>query len=182
MKAALGRPLACATDISPKWEMVFRAMEEKIEALPKIQIEEGHRMRKLCSDISLKMKRRFYSLSAFALVALAVAFCPAAGLAQCADMTGSVRGSVRVGSDGWVIGTLTNNSNETLYVFYTFKRNGAPSNDMSNAGATTIRGGSTVGGEGQGLYSTTADKNPPEIYWYAVLQSDKNQGKCSHSW
>lgn len=104
---------------------------------------------------------------------------------SCTDMTGFVQGTARVGSDGWVSGSLTNNSNQTVHVFYTFKVNGAPSNNMANAGATTINPGQTVGGEGHGLYSTTADKNPGQIYWYAVLKSDHDQGKScgnSHTW
>ena len=103
----------------------------------------------------------------------------------CTDMTGFVQGTARVGSDGWVSGSLTNNSNQTVHVFYTFKVNGAPSNNMANAGATTINAGQTVGGEGHGLYSTTADKNPGQIYWYAVLKSDHDQSKScgnSHTW
>ena len=101
---------------------------------------------------------------------------------KCTDMTGSVRGTVKVGSDGFVIGSLTNSSSATLYVSYTFKKNGVPSNDMANAGATTIRGGQTVGGELQGLYSTTADNNAPKIYWYAVLSSDHDKYGCVHKW
>jgi hypothetical protein len=101
---------------------------------------------------------------------------------SCTDMTGSVQGTVKVGSDGWVSGYLTNNSNQTLYVSYTFKQNGVPSTAMANAGGTTIQGGQTVGGEGQGLYSTGADKNPPEIYWYAVLKSEHDQYGCVHKW
>jgi hypothetical protein len=97
-------------------------------------------------------------------------------------MTGSVQGTVKVGSDGWVSGYLTNNSNQTLYVSYTFKQNGVPSTAMANSGGTTIQGGQTVGGEGQGLYSTGADKNPPEIYWYAVLKSEHDQYGCVHKW
>jgi hypothetical protein len=101
---------------------------------------------------------------------------------SCTDMTGSVQGTVKIGSDGWVSGYLTNNSNQTLFVSYTFKQNGVPSTAMANAGATTIQGGQTVGGEGQGLYSTAADKNPPEIYWYAVLKSEYDQYGCVHKW
>jgi hypothetical protein len=62
-------------------------------------------------------------------------------------MTSSVKGTVTVGGDGWVIGYLTNNSDQTLYVAYTFKKSGVPSTTMSNAGATTIQGGQTVGGK-----------------------------------
>jgi hypothetical protein len=101
---------------------------------------------------------------------------------SCTDMTGSVQGTVKVGSDGWVSGYLTNNSNQALFVSYTFKQNGVPSNAMANSGGTTIQGGQTVGGEGQGLYSTGADKNPPEIYWYAVLKSDHDKYGCVHKW
>jgi hypothetical protein len=101
---------------------------------------------------------------------------------SCTDMTGSVQGSVKIGSDGWVIGYLTNNSTETLYVSYTFKQNGVPSKDMANAGGTSIQGGQTVGGESQGLYSTGADKNQARIYWYAVRQTDKDKYGCVHSW
>ena len=101
---------------------------------------------------------------------------------SCTDMTGSVQGTVKVGSDGWVSGYLTNNSNQALFVSYTFKQNGVPSTAMANSGGTTIQGGQTVGGEGQGLYSTGADKNPPEIYWYAVLKSEHDKYGCAHNW
>ena len=101
---------------------------------------------------------------------------------SCTDMTGSVQGTVKIGSDGWVSGYLTNNSNQLLYVSYTFKQNGVPSTAMANAGGTTIQGGQTVGGEGQGLYSTGADKNPPQIYWYAVLKSEHDKYGCVHKW
>jgi hypothetical protein len=101
---------------------------------------------------------------------------------RCTDMTASVQGTAKIGSDGWVSGYLTNNSNQALFVSYTFKQNGVPSNAMANAGGTTIQGGQTVGGEGQGLYSTGADKNPPEIYWYAVLKSEHDQYGCVHKW
>jgi hypothetical protein len=57
-----------------------------------------------------------------------------------------------------------------------------PFNCMANAGAATIQGGQTVGGESQGLYSTGADKNPPEIYWYAVLKSEHDKYGCVHKW
>jgi hypothetical protein len=100
----------------------------------------------------------------------------------CTDMTGSVQGTVKVGSDGWVIGYLTNNSTEALYVFYTFKQNGVPSKDMANGGGTSIKGGQTVGGESQGMYSTGADKNQPGIYWYAVRQVDHDANGCVHKW
>jgi hypothetical protein len=101
---------------------------------------------------------------------------------SCTDMTRSVQGTVKVGSDGWVIGYLTNNSTETLYVSYTFKQNGVPSTDMANAGGTSIQGGQTVGGEGQGLYSTGADKNQARIYWYAIRQVDHDKYGCVHNW
>ncbi len=79
---------------------------------------------------------------------------------SCTDMTGSVQGTVKIGSDGWVSGYLTNNSNRALFVSYTFKQNGVPSKCDGEGGGTTIQGGQTVGGEGQGLYSTGADKKP----------------------
>jgi hypothetical protein len=101
---------------------------------------------------------------------------------SCTDMTASVKGSVKVGSDGWVIGYLTNNSTEAVYVSYTFKQNGVPSKNLSNTGGTTIQGGQTVGGELQGLYSTEADKNPAQIYWYAVRQADHDKYGCAHQW
>jgi hypothetical protein len=143
-------------------------------------------MKTFCSDLFAKTANRVSALSAFAFVAFALLLCPMRGVAQsCTNMTGSVEGKVRVGSDGWVIGTLVNSSGQAVHVFYTFKQNGAPSNNMDNAGATNIGAGQTVGGEGQGLYSTSADKNPPEIYWYAVLKSDYDQNKScamAHRW
>ena len=52
---------------------------------------------------------------------------------------------------------------------------------MGDSGGGVIAPGQTVGGEGGGIWSTDADKNPPEIFWYAVLESDENVGKaCSH--
>jgi hypothetical protein len=101
---------------------------------------------------------------------------------SCVDMSTMVQGTVEVGTDGWVIGHLTNNSQDTLWVNYTFALNGVPDPSMRNAGGTTIQPGQTVGGEMGGLYSTNGDKNPPRIYWYAVLKSDYNQYGCKHNW
>jgi hypothetical protein len=85
-------------------------------------------------------------------------------------VTNSVRGSARIGTDGFVIGSFTNTSGQAVHVFYTFKENGRPSSNMANAGAMNLNPGETRGGEGAGLYATQADKNPAEIYWYAVLK------------
>jgi len=102
---------------------------------------------------------------------------------QCTDATKYVTSTVKVGSDGFVIGHLTNNSNETLYVSYTFARGGKPAKEMGVGGAVTIRPGQTVGGEGGGVWASGVDTNPPQIFWYAVLQSDVNQGKsCGSAW
>jgi hypothetical protein len=101
---------------------------------------------------------------------------------SCTDMTGSVQGSVKIGTDGWVAGYLTNSSAETLYVFYTFKQNGVPSNEMGNAGGTSVIAGQTVGGEAKGLYSTGADKDQARFYWYAVRETDHNNYGCTHKW
>jgi hypothetical protein len=68
-----------------------------------------------------------------------------------------VQATNTVGSDGWVVGHLTNTSLNTLYVSYTFGVNGVPRPSMRNAGATTIQPGQTVGGELGGLYSTNGD-------------------------
>jgi hypothetical protein len=174
------------TDISQMGYMVFGVAGRHWDAPQNSELREVFFMRKLCSDLFAKTTSRVSVLSAFAFVAFALLLYPMRGVAQsCTNMTGSVQGKVRVGSDGWVIGTLVNNSGQAVHVFYTFKQNGAPSNSMDNAGATNIGAGQTFGGEGQGLYSTSADKNPPEIYWYAVLKSDYDQNKsCSmaHRW
>ena len=97
----------------------------------------------------------------------------------CTVMNSYVNGTTRVESDGWVTGHLTNTSSQPLYVSWAFKKNGVP--DGPDAGGGVINPGQTVGGEGGGIWSTNADKNPPEIYWYAVLKSDEDAGKpCSH--
>jgi len=92
-----------------------------------------------------------------------------------------LRGSARVERDGFVTGHLTNTSTQALYVSWSFKKNGVAAGNMADAGGGVINPGQTVGGEGGGIWSTDADKNPPEIYWYAVLKSDEDAGKtCSH--
>ena len=104
---------------------------------------------------------------------------------SCSDMTNYVQGSAIVGSDGWLSGWLVNNSDQAVHVFYTFEKSGQPSNDMDSAGATNLWPSERVGGEGQGLYSTSADKNPGRIHWYAVLRSDYDLRKsCAtvHRW
>ena len=101
--------------------------------------------------------------------------------AQCADMSNSVSGKVKV-SGGEVIGWLTNNSGIDLYVFYTFKENGQPSQNMANAGAGPLFAGKTNGGEGAGMYTYSADTNPAEIYWYAVPKSEHDKYGCTHRW
>lgn len=101
----------------------------------------------------------------------------------CTDATKYVTATVKVGSDGFVIGHLTNNSNQTLYVSYTFARGGKPAKQMGVGGAVTVRPGQTVGGEGGGVWASGVDTNPPGIFWYAVLQSDADQGKnCGSAW
>ena len=96
---------------------------------------------------------------------------------SCTDMSSYVVGTAKVEKDGFISGHLTNTSNQTLYVSWSFKKNGAPSNSMAESGGGKIAPGQTVGGEGGGIYSTSADKNPPQLYWYAVLKSDEDQGK-----
>jgi len=101
--------------------------------------------------------------------------------AQCTDMTNSVSGRAEVKGNE-VIGWLTNNSGQDLYVFYTFAVNGAPSNNMANAGAGSLLAGRTNGGEGGGMYTYSADTNPGRIYWYAVPLAQHNANGCQHSW
>ena len=97
----------------------------------------------------------------------------------CTVMNSYVVGKPRVNPDGWVSATLTNTSSQALYVSWSSKRT------ESRLATWEIRRrghypGQTVGGEGGGIWSTDADKNPPEIYWYAVLKSDSDAGKsCS---
>lgn len=95
----------------------------------------------------------------------------------CTVMNNYVEGNVRVNADGWVSATLTNTSTQPLYVSWSFKKNGVPASNMADTGGGTINPGQTVGGEGGGIWSTDADKNSPEIYWYAVLKSDSDAGK-----
>ena len=102
---------------------------------------------------------------------------------SCTDATKFVTARVKVAADGFVVGWLTNNSNQTLYVSYTFARGGKPF--KPETGATSIRPGQTVGGEGGGIWASGSDvdTSPPQIFWYAVLQSDSNQGKnCGNAW
>jgi hypothetical protein len=102
---------------------------------------------------------------------------------KCTYATQYVTGTAKVGSDGFIVGNLTNNSNQTLYVSYTFARGGKPAKDT--AGGVTIRPGQTVGGEGGGIWEAadSVDTNPPKIFWYAVLQSDVDAGKsCGSAW
>lgn len=49
---------------------------------------------------------------------------PALDAQTCTNMTNMVSGNVRVGTDGFVIAHLTNNSNQTVLVSYAFKVNG----------------------------------------------------------
>ena len=100
--------------------------------------------------------------------------------AQCTDMSNSVSGSASVKGNE-VVGSLTNNSGQDLYVWYSFKANGVPSNSMSNAGAGVLKAGQH-NGESGGLYSYEADTNPARFYWYAVPLSQYNANNCQHSW
>jgi hypothetical protein len=95
-------------------------------------------------------------------------------------MSNSVSGSASVKGNE-VIGSLTNNSGQDLYVWYTFKENGVPSTSMANAGAGVLKAGQH-NGESGGLYSYQADTNPARFYWYAVPLSQKNANDCQHSW
>ncbi|HKV26080.1 MAG TPA: tetratricopeptide repeat protein [Candidatus Acidoferrum sp.] len=107
---------------------------------------------------------------------------PKANSGGCTNANSFVSARVKVASDGFVVGFLTNNSNQTLYVTYTFGRGGKPYGPES--GAVSIRSGQTVGGEMGGIWATNdVDHNPPEIFWYAVPQSDENAGKnCGSAW
>jgi hypothetical protein len=80
-----------------------------------------------------------------------------------------------------VVGSLTNNSNQVLYVSFTFARGGKPSNALGVGGAVTLQPGQTI--SGTPVVAFNVDTNPPYIYWYAVLQSDIDQGKnCGSAW
>jgi hypothetical protein len=90
---------------------------------------------------------------------------------------------VALAPDEFVVGWLTNKSNQTVYVRYTFGRAGKPYSPET--GGVTIHPGQTVGGEGGGIWAPASDvdSNPPEIYWNAMLQSDVDQGKqCPSPW
>lgn len=64
----------------------------------------------------------------------------------------------------------------------TFARGGRPY--APEGGGTSIQSGQTVGGELGGIWATgDVDTNPPEIFYYAALQSDVDQGKqCFPPW
>ena len=99
----------------------------------------------------------------------------------CTDATKYIGYTVKATSDGEVIGSLTNNSNQTLYVAFTFAKNGQPSKDMGVGGAVTLNPGQTI--SGTPIIAFGMDTNPPRIYWNAVLQSDIDQGKnCPSAW
>lgn len=104
----------------------------------------------------------------------------------CTDMTHFVTAKGQLNSDGIVVGYLTNNSNQPVYVTYTFGRGGQPA--KNETGSITLNPGQTIGGEGSGIWATSTgpaavDSNPPHLYWYAVLQSDANQLKnCGSPW
>lgn len=100
--------------------------------------------------------------------------------AQCTDMSNSVSSSASVKGNE-VVGSLTNNSGQDFYVWYTFKENGVPSNSMANSGGGVLKAGQH-NGESGGLYSYQADTNPARFYWYAVPLSQKNANNCQHSW
>jgi hypothetical protein len=100
--------------------------------------------------------------------------------AQCTDMSNSVSGSATVKGNE-VVGHLTNNSGQDLYVWYAFKKDGVPSTSMANAGAGVLKAGQS-NGESGGLYSYSADTNPAQFYWYAVPLSQKNAHNCQHPW
>jgi hypothetical protein len=96
-------------------------------------------------------------------------------------MTNFVSGRAEVKGNE-VIGWLTNNSGQDLYVSYTFAVNGVPSTSMANAGGGSLYAGKTNGGEGAGMYTYSADTNPGRIYWYAVPLAQKNANGCVHTW
>lgn len=104
------------------------------------------------------------------------------GFDHCTSLNGFITAKVKVAPDGFVVGWLTNNSNQTAYVQYTFARGGKPY--PPETGGVTIRSGQTVGGEGGGIWAAgDADTNPPGIFWNAVLQSDADQAKrCPPEW
>jgi hypothetical protein len=102
---------------------------------------------------------------------------------SCTELTSFIGYKVVLAPDGFVVGWLTNKSNQTVYVRYTFARGGKPY--PPETGGVTIQPGQTVGGEGGGIWASAndVDSNPPAIFWNAVLQSDVNQGKqCPSPW
>lgn len=100
---------------------------------------------------------------------------------SCTDMTNLVTATVKVAGDGMVVGYLTNHSNQTLSVSTTFARGGKPL--KSQVALVSIAPGRTVGGEYGGIWapSSLVDTHPPEIFWYAVPQSQANNN-CSLPW
>lgn len=100
---------------------------------------------------------------------------------SCTDMTNLVTATVKVAGDGMVVGYLTNHSNQTLSVSTTFARGGKPL--KSQVALVSIAPGRTVGGEYGGIWApgSLVDTHPPEIFWYAVPQSQANNN-CSLPW
>ncbi|HWB98469.1 MAG TPA: hypothetical protein VG672_17280, partial [Bryobacteraceae bacterium] len=94
---------------------------------------------------------------------------------SCTDMSKFVTATVKTGSDDIVYGYVTNHSDQTLSISVTFATGGKPNKDQ--AAMVTVGPGKTLGGSGGGIWATTSavDHNPPEIFWYAVPQSEVNR-------
>lgn len=106
------------------------------------------------------------------------------GGVTCTNESNFVTGTSKLNPDGLAVGFLTNNSNQPLWVTYTFARGGQP--DKNQAGSLTLKPGQTVGGEGGGIWAVTSgaaavDSSPVKIYWFAVPLSDENK-LCGTPW
>lgn len=106
------------------------------------------------------------------------------GAVTCTNESSFVTGTSKLNSDGIAVGFLTNNSNQPLWVTYTFARGGQAAKDET--GSLTIRPGQTRGGEGGGIWAATSgasavDSSPVKIYWFAVPQSESDQS-CGTPW
>ena len=74
---------------------------------------------------------------------------------SCTELTSFIGYKVVLDPDGFVVGWLTNKSNQTVYVRYTFARGGKPY--PPETGGVTIQPGQTVGGEGGGIWASAND-------------------------
>ena len=100
--------------------------------------------------------------------------------AACTDETNNIAGTAWEDAQvRFAVGSLTNMGYHALYVHFTFAQNGQPNGP--GAGALTVQPGQRVFGEAGGVWAANVD-NPPRLYWWAVPQSQEDQGHCSGPW